>query len=60
MIQHKDVKKIVEDIQNETKNAKVDKIYLNTYIKNTKREKINSLQFIQDLKEILQDDRRAD
>ena len=60
MIQHKDVKKIVEDIQNETKNAKVDKIYLNTYVKSTKREKINSLQFIQDLKEIFQDDRRAD
>ena len=26
---HKDIKKIIEDIQNESKNAKVDKIYLN-------------------------------
>lgn len=58
---HKDIKKVIEDIQNESKNAKVDKIYLNKlYNKNTKREKINNLQFIQDLKEILSDARRAD
>lgn len=58
---HKDIKKIIEDIQNESKNAKVDKIYLNKlYTKSTKREKINSLQFVQDLKEILSDEGRTD
>ena len=57
---HKDIKKIIEDIQNESKNAKVDKIYLNKlYTKSNKREKINSLQFVQDLKEILSDERRT-
>ena len=58
---HKAIKKIIEDIQNESKNAKVDKIYLNKlYTKNTKTEKINSLQFVQDLKEILSDEGRTD
>lgn len=57
---HKDIKKVIEDLQNESKNAKVDKIYLSTYTKSAKKEKINSLQFIQDLKEILSSERRTD
>lgn len=50
---HKDILKIINDIKSESKNAKIDKLYIknNLYINN--KVKINSFQFIKDITEIL-------
>jgi hypothetical protein len=50
---HKDILKIMNEIKSESKNAKIDNLYIknNLYINN--KVKIDSSQFIRDITEIL-------